>query len=35
MGLFVRGLGKPGKGIDPDAPQKRGFFKPLRFPIHS
>ena len=27
MGLFVRGLGKPGKGIDPDAPQKRGFFR--------
>ena len=26
MGLFTRGLGKPGKGIDPDEPQKRSFF---------
>ncbi len=27
MGLFTRGLGKPGKGIDANAPEKRSFFR--------
>ncbi len=27
MGLFTRSFDKPGPGIDPDAPKKRGFFR--------
>ncbi len=27
MGLFARSFDKPGKGIDPNAPQKRSFFR--------
>lgn len=27
MGIFFHSYDKPGKGIDPDAPQKRGFFR--------
>ena len=27
MGLFTRSFDKPGKGVDPDAPQKRSFFR--------
>ena len=27
MGLFTRELGKPGKGIDANAPEKRSFFR--------
>lgn len=27
MGIFSRSFDKPGKGVDPDAPQKRSFFR--------
>ncbi|MBE5038899.1 YesL family protein [Ructibacterium gallinarum] len=27
MGLFTRSFDKPGKGVDPNAPQKRSFFR--------
>lgn len=27
MGFFTRSFDKPGKGVDPDAPQKRSFFR--------